>query len=44
MSRQALHATRLAFAHPVTREPLVFQAPPPADFVSLLHAWGLRYN
>jgi 23S rRNA pseudouridine1911/1915/1917 synthase len=44
MSRQALHATRLAFAHPVTREPLVFQAPPPAEFVSLLQAWGLRYN
>ncbi len=36
MSRQALHATRLAFAHPITGEPLNFDADPPADFAS---AW-----
>lgn len=44
MNRQALHAVRLAFAHPVTAEPLVFEAEPPEDFLSLLTTWGLRYN
>jgi 23S rRNA pseudouridine1911/1915/1917 synthase len=34
--RQALHATRLELRHPVTGEELVFEAPPPADFQSLL--------
>ncbi len=29
---QALHAWRLAFTHPVTRERLAFEAPPPADY------------
>jgi 23S rRNA pseudouridine1911/1915/1917 synthase len=37
MSRQALHATELAFAHPVSGEPLAFTAAPPADFVA---AWS----
>jgi len=41
MPRQALHAFRLAFAHPVTGEPLAFEAPPPADFAGLLDALGL---
>ena len=36
MARQALHATRLGFAHPVTGEPLAFDAAPPADLAS---AW-----
>lgn len=44
MQRQALHAVRLAFAHPVTAQPLVFEVPPPEDFQALLTAWGLRYN
>jgi 23S rRNA pseudouridine1911/1915/1917 synthase len=44
MTRQALHAARLAFLHPVTQEPVVCTAPPPADFVSLLNLLGLRYN
>ncbi len=44
MERQALHAVRLAFAHPVTAEPMVFEAPLPEDFESLLCTWGLRYN
>lgn len=44
MTRQALHAVRLAFTHPVTEEPLVFEAEPPEDFKGLLGAWGLRYN
>jgi 23S rRNA pseudouridine1911/1915/1917 synthase len=36
--RQALHATRLGFAHPVSGRPLVFETPPPADFQALLDA------
>ena len=34
--RQALHATRLAFEHPVTRQHLEFEVPPPRDFAALL--------
>lgn len=36
--RQALHAWRLAFSHPVSGEPLEFKAPLPADFHLLLAA------
>lgn len=36
MTRQALHATRLAFEHPVSGQTLTFDAPPPADLAS---AW-----
>ncbi|MBA3563838.1 MAG: hypothetical protein H0W33_07500 [Gammaproteobacteria bacterium] len=36
--RQALHAARLAFAHPASGEALDFQAIPPADFLALLAA------
>jgi 23S rRNA pseudouridine1911/1915/1917 synthase len=32
MARQALHATELKLAHPVSRAPLAFNCPPPADF------------
>jgi 23S rRNA pseudouridine1911/1915/1917 synthase len=34
--RQALHATRLQFIHPVSGEPLRVEVPPPADFETLL--------
>ena len=34
--RQALHAWRLAFTHPVTEEEVAFEAPIPADFAELL--------
>ena len=44
LQRQALHAERLAFAHPVTAAPLVFTAPPPADFEQALALSGLSYN
>jgi len=44
MSRQALHACRLAFTHPVTGQDMVFEAPLPDDFQGLLQTWGLRYN
>jgi 23S rRNA pseudouridine1911/1915/1917 synthase len=36
--RQALHAERLAFAHPATGEALAFDAEPPRDFLDLLDA------
>jgi 23S rRNA pseudouridine1911/1915/1917 synthase len=36
MTRQALHATRLAFDHPVSGAALAFEAAPPADLAS---AW-----
>jgi 23S rRNA pseudouridine1911/1915/1917 synthase len=36
MQRQALHAHRLAFAHPVTGQPMSFEAPLPADLAA---AW-----
>ena len=36
MTRQALHATRLAFEHPVSRAPMVFESPMPADLAA---AW-----
>ncbi len=36
MNRQALHAARLAFVHPVTSQPMEFTAAPPEDFCS---AW-----
>lgn len=44
MVRQALHAFKLAFAHPVTGERLVFQAPLPTDFSGALEVLGLGYN
>ncbi|MDH5344797.1 MAG: RNA pseudouridine synthase, partial [Gammaproteobacteria bacterium] len=34
--RQALHATRLRFTHPVTGDPVDVEQPPPADFATLL--------
>ena len=36
--RQALHAERLAFTHPVSGEALTFDAEPPRDFLDLLDA------
>jgi 23S rRNA pseudouridine1911/1915/1917 synthase len=44
MERQALHAFRLAFAHPASGAPLEFIAPLPPDMVQALAQWGLRYN
>lgn len=40
IARQALHAARLAFCHPMTHEPLELRAPLPADMQALLA--GLR--
>jgi 23S rRNA pseudouridine1911/1915/1917 synthase len=36
IGRQALHARSLGFLHPVTREALLFEAPPPDDFMRAL--------
>ena len=44
LGRQALHAMRLAFVHPITGQALAFRAPAPDDIVQLMLAWGLRYN
>jgi 23S rRNA pseudouridine1911/1915/1917 synthase len=44
MVRQALHAFRLAFAHPMTGAPMAFVAPLPNDIRQALASWGLRYN
>jgi 23S rRNA pseudouridine1911/1915/1917 synthase len=44
MERQALHAFRLAFAHPASGQPLEFHAPLPVDMRSALAQWGLGYN
>jgi 23S rRNA pseudouridine1911/1915/1917 synthase len=38
--RQALHAIRLAFAHPLSGERIETHAPMPADFSELLQALG----
>lgn len=43
-ARQALHAERLAFDHPRTRERRYFTAPMPADMRELLTALGLGLN
>lgn len=44
LQRQALHAWRLGFMHPVTGESCVFLADPPVDFRAALDELGLRYN
>jgi 23S rRNA pseudouridine1911/1915/1917 synthase len=44
MTRQALHAYRLAFDHPVTHQPLSFSASLPHDFSRTLSSLGLKYN
>jgi 23S rRNA pseudouridine1911/1915/1917 synthase len=42
--RQALHARRLAFAHPITGLPLQFESALPPDLQAACTALGLRYN
>lgn len=44
MNRQALHATRLEFVHPVTGCALSFTATLPADMQAALSSKGLHYN
>jgi len=38
LGRQALHAAKLGFAHPITGEELLFESPPPNDFLFFLNA------
>ncbi|MDF2116764.1 RluA family pseudouridine synthase [Roseiarcaceae bacterium H3SJ34-1] len=38
LGRQALHAARLGFDHPVTGEPLSFESEPPQDMMQLIEA------
>jgi 23S rRNA pseudouridine1911/1915/1917 synthase len=42
-SRQALHAWRVAFTHPITRARVSIEAPVPHDIQGLLDAAGLSY-
>ena len=44
MGRQALHAFRLALAHPISAKALEFVTPLPADMQQALALVGLRYN
>jgi 23S rRNA pseudouridine1911/1915/1917 synthase len=44
LQRQALHAFRLAFDHPVTGVSLEFHAALPDDLSAALTDWGVRYN
>jgi 23S rRNA pseudouridine1911/1915/1917 synthase len=44
MVRQALHAWRLAFVHPITGQNIDLTSDLPADMAQALVAWGLRYN
>lgn len=44
MTRQALHACRLAFIHPISGVPLEFECGPPLDFNALCRELGLGYN
>ena len=44
MQRQALHACRLAFVHPVTQQSMAFQAILPEDLKLALKNWALSYN
>jgi 23S rRNA pseudouridine1911/1915/1917 synthase len=38
LARQALHAARLSFLHPLTREPITLRASLPADLAAVLAA------
>jgi hydroxymethylbilane synthase len=44
LDRQALHARRLAFAHPCSAVALAFVAPVPDDLEHAIQALGLSYN
>lgn len=44
LTRQALHAYKLAFQHPVTGEPLFWSVPLPPDLAQTAQLLGLSYN
>jgi 23S rRNA pseudouridine1911/1915/1917 synthase len=44
MTRQALHAWRLSFVHPITSQSIDLTAPPPEDMAQAMQNLGLSYN
>ncbi len=44
MARQALHAFRLAFVHPMTGAAMEFRAPLPTDLAAALQQWNLQFQ
>jgi 23S rRNA pseudouridine1911/1915/1917 synthase len=44
LRRQALHAFRLAFCHPVTGRPMLFESSLTEDLKLALRQWSLSYN
>ena len=44
MERQALHAFRVQFIHPVTGNYITVNSPLPADMQALVHRAGWDYN
>ena len=44
LERQALHACRLAFVHPVTGQSMEFKSLPPPDLQAGIESFGLIYN
>jgi len=44
IARQALHASAIAFTHPVTRERVSLTAPLPGDMCALLERWYTRHE
>ncbi len=44
LSRQGLHAERLAFVHPITGDEMAFEAGLPPDMLAACGALGLGYN
>jgi 23S rRNA pseudouridine1911/1915/1917 synthase len=44
MQRQALHATRLEFVHPVSGRFMSFHAPLPDDMQQAAQSQGVNYN
>lgn len=44
MQRQALHAYRLGFEHPVTGKEILVRVLPPSDFMAAVQELSLRYN
>ena len=44
LQRQALHACRLAFTHPITGKGMEFKSPLPSDLLQAMASFGLGYN
>ncbi len=44
ITRQALHAFRLAFAHPMTQAPIELRSELPPELAEGMATWGLHYN